>query len=307
MLLKPRAWVRLLLLGTPRTPLPLISSLFQGDLLSQALGTVPTPCLSFPSSGRALAVGADPSHFPGMFKAPSPALGSAPAAVGAPLVLLHPCLAMDDQDFGSLWDPPGAVPALSGRGSPGFWEEDSCGILTAAVPALPGRGSPGFWDEDPCGTPASLPSPRTAQGAPCQGCGTNPTGFTLPAALDAVTAPVVGWGPHSSCPIPNRTPASGGHSEPPQGCSVPSQEHPHFEASLRWPLRATSCHLLGALASPVAPSSSRDLKEPTQHLPSPEEAQPSSIPSFPTSPYIPLHFLPLPFHPLFLLFLFFFF
>lgn len=63
---------------------------------------------------------------------------------------------------------PGAVPntnSSSGLG-PCCW-----GSSTGAAPALPGRGSPGFWEEVAHEDPPSVPSARTAQGAPCQGCG----------------------------------------------------------------------------------------------------------------------------------------
>lgn len=51
-------------------------------------------------------------------------------------------------------------------------------------------------------------------------------GCPVPVALDAVPAPGAAWGPHSSCPIPNCPSASGEHSEPPQGCSVPQTGAP---------------------------------------------------------------------------------
>ncbi|XP_062365845.1 skin secretory protein xP2-like [Cinclus cinclus] len=70
---------------------------------------------------------------PGMFLAPSPApippLGSAPDAVGAPPVLLQPCLAMDHQDFGKSI-PVGPLPVSPHPGQP----KGPCARSVALIP-----------------------------------------------------------------------------------------------------------------------------------------------------------------------------
>lgn len=190
---------------------------------------------------------------PGMFPAPSPApiptLGSGPAAVGAPQVLLQPCLATDHQDFGKR--------------------------RHTRIPVGP--------------LPVS-PHPEEPKGLRARAVGTDPMEYAAPVALDAVTARGAGWGPHSSCPTPNRTPASGGHSEPPQGCSGPQPGAPTLGGLAQVALEshlvppcATSSGL--RLPRPLHPHPS-DLKEPSQ---SPASVSPLQRrhPAFPLSQRLP--------------------
>lgn len=78
----------------------------------------------------------------------------------------------------------------------------------------------------PVGPLPVSPHPEEPKGLRARPVGTDPMEYAAPVALDAVTARGAGWGPHSSCPTPNRTPASGGHSEPPRGCSGPQPGAP---------------------------------------------------------------------------------